>query len=40
MRPACVIWAYWRELLAIEEDAELMTVVYLKTEDKYHEEKS
>jgi hypothetical protein len=29
MRPPIVIWTYWREVLAIEESAELLEPVYL-----------
>jgi hypothetical protein len=29
MRPSEVIWAYWNEVMVIEEDAELHDPVYL-----------
>ena len=27
MRPSVIIWAYWKELIVIEETAELLPVV-------------
>lgn len=29
MRPRSIIWAYWQELIVIEEDAILLEPVYL-----------
>lgn len=29
VRPDAVVWAYWRELLAIEENATMLEVAYL-----------
>lgn len=29
MRPNAIIWAYWKEILAIEEDAILLEPIYL-----------
>jgi hypothetical protein len=30
IRPAQIVWGYWKEVLAIEEDAILMDVEYVE----------
>jgi len=31
-RPSEIVWAYWKELLVLEEQADLLTVEYLESE--------